>query len=67
MAKKKDKASEGPDSRDEKMKKIKSLVNSNSEDAAKVLKMWLSKAQIYVWRCVWGFYRVFFQMILASI
>ncbi|MBT4977646.1 MAG: hypothetical protein HOI20_24045 [Gemmatimonadetes bacterium] len=44
MAKKKDKASEGPDSRDEKMKKIKSLINSNSEDAAKVLKMWLSKA-----------------------
>ena len=44
MATKKDKASEGPDSRDEKMKKIKSLVNSNSEDAAKVLKMWLSKA-----------------------
>jgi|TARA_B110000263_G_scaffold192442_1_gene170426 flagellar biosynthesis/type III secretory pathway M-ring protein FliF/YscJ len=44
MAKKKDKASEGPDSRDEKMKEIKSLVNSNSEDAAKVLKMWLSKA-----------------------
>tara|TARA_Y100000758_G_scaffold211353_1_gene151513 strand:+ start:19 stop:174 length:156 start_codon:yes stop_codon:yes gene_type:complete len=44
MAKKKDKASEGTDSRDEKMKKIKSLINSNSEDAAKALKMWLSKA-----------------------
>ena len=44
MAKKKDKAGEGTDSKDEKIKKIKSLINSNSVDAAKVLKMWLSKA-----------------------
>ena len=43
MAKKKDKASQGTDSKDEKMKKIKSLINSNSEDAAKVLKMCLNK------------------------
>ena len=44
MAKKKDKANQGTDSRDEKMKKIKSLIDSNSEDAAKGLKIWLSKA-----------------------
>ncbi len=44
MAKNKDKASGDQDSRDEKLDKIKSLINSNSEDAAKALKMWLSKA-----------------------
>ncbi len=44
MAKNKDKASGDQDNRDEKLDKIKSLINSNSEDAAKALKMWLSKA-----------------------
>ena len=30
--------------RDERLKKIRSLINHQSEDAAKVLKMWLDKA-----------------------
>ena len=43
MAKTEDKGKQDQDSRDEKLDKIKTLINSNSEDAAKVLKMWLSK------------------------
>ena len=30
--------------RDERLEKIRSLTNDQSEDAAKVLKMWLNKA-----------------------
>lgn len=43
MAKNKDKGTQDQESRDERLDKIKSLINSNSEDAAKVLKMWLNK------------------------
>mgnify|MGYP001258767600 FL=1 len=34
----------GKNARDERLEKIRSLITHQSEDAAKVLKMWLNKA-----------------------
>ncbi len=43
MAKKPDQEKQDQGTRDERLDKIKSRINSNSEDAANVLKMWLNK------------------------
>ncbi len=43
MAKKQDQEKQDQDTKDERLEKIKSRINSNSKDAANVLKMWLSK------------------------
>jgi flagellar biosynthesis/type III secretory pathway M-ring protein FliF/YscJ len=45
MNQKADKDDKDKDSRDERREKIKGLITSHSEDAAKVLKMWLQNAQ----------------------
>ena len=43
MAENEDKGQQDQEARDERLNKIKSLIASNSEDAAKVLEMWLNK------------------------
>lgn len=43
MAENEDKGQQDQETRDERLDKIKSLIADNSEDAAKVLKMWLNK------------------------
>jgi flagellar biosynthesis/type III secretory pathway M-ring protein FliF/YscJ len=43
MAKKQDEEQQDENAREERLDKIKSLISGNSEDAAKVLKMWLTK------------------------
>lgn len=44
MSKKEDKASQDSSAREERMEKIRGLISNQSEDAAKVLKMWLEKS-----------------------
>ncbi len=44
MEKKEKKETCGKTARDERLEKIRSLITHQSEDAAKVLKMWLNKA-----------------------
>tara|TARA_Y100000994_G_C15479001_1_gene354472 strand:- start:252 stop:410 length:159 start_codon:yes stop_codon:yes gene_type:complete len=43
MAKRPDQDKQGQCTREERLDKIKSRINSNSEDAANLLKMWLNK------------------------
>jgi len=44
MNKNDDKASQDSTAREERMEKIRGLISNQSEDAAKVLKMWLEKS-----------------------
>ena len=43
MAKTDDKGKQDREAREERMKKIRTLIAGNGEDAAKLLKMWLDK------------------------
>ncbi len=44
MDKKKDKAVEEKEERDRRLANIKTLISNQSEDAAKLMKMWLEKS-----------------------